>query len=70
MRNSSSLILAITHCHNPLSLVKKQILQYMKEKKESSGLEPGVVPSPIEQQYVLSEYDVVKGPLMVSKLVT
>jgi hypothetical protein len=41
-------------------------MQYMKEKKESSGLEPGVVPSPIEQQYVLDEYDVVKGPLMVS----
>ena len=44
-------------------------MQYRKEKKESSGLEPGVVPSPIEQQYVLDEYDVVRGPLMVRNFI-
>ncbi len=39
----------------------------MKEKKESEGLEPGVFPSPIEQQYVLNEYDALVGAMTVSE---
>lgn len=35
----------------------------MKERKETSGLPPGVFPSPLEEQFVLEEYPVIVGTL-------
>ena len=42
-----------------------QLLQHLKLKAESGGLEPGVEMSPIEEQYVLNEYGVLLGTLTV-----
>ncbi len=46
-----------------LQVFVKKLLQDMKEKRETSGLLPGVVATPIEQQYVLDEYGIVLGTL-------
>ena len=40
-------------------------MQHRKQIAESEGLEPGVVMSPIEEQYVLNEYGVLLGTLTV-----
>ena len=42
-----------------------QYAQHAKTKQESDGLEPGMVMSPIEEQYVLNEYGVLLGTLTV-----
>lgn len=41
-------------------------MQDRKEENETSGLLPGVRPSPIEYQYFLAEYPVLNGTLAVS----
>lgn len=46
-----------------IEVVVRSYLQEKKEEEEEEGLEPGVVPSPIEKQYVLSEYDTLRGTL-------
>lgn len=45
-----------------------QLLQDKKAANESSGLPPGVKPSPIEEQYILAEYPVLTGTLTVRPL--
>ena len=47
-----------------------QLLQHRKFNAESDGLEPGVVMSPIEEQYVLNEYGVLLGTLTVYQITT
>ena len=39
----------------------RKFLQGKKEDSETGGLEPGVVPTPIEEQYILDEYPVLLG---------
>ena len=39
-------------------VIARMTAQKKKDEEESSGLEPGVEPSPIEQQYTLSEYSI------------
>src|SRR5437868_3809290 len=39
-------------------------MQYLKDKAETAGLEPGVEASPIEGQYVFAEYDALRGAMI------
>jgi hypothetical protein len=41
----------------------RRLMQHLKEEKETEGLEPGVSPSPIEEQYVKAAYDALVGSL-------
>jgi anoctamin-10/anoctamin-7 len=41
----------------------RQFLQGQKEASETKGLEPGVFPTPLEEQYILDEYPVLLGTL-------
>ena len=41
----------------------RKFLQGKKEDDETGGLEPGVTPTPIEEQYILDEYPVLLGTL-------
>jgi len=51
---SLTLLNLITRAY--VQVIARMNAQKSKDEEESSGLEPGVEPSPIEQQYTLSEY--------------
>jgi len=44
-------------------VIVRKITQNMKYAAESGGVEPGLVMSPLEEQYVLAEYDMLNGTL-------
>eukprot|EP01035_Chromulina_nebulosa_P019508 gene19508-25404_t len=46
-----------------VEVIVRKFLQDKKEEEETSGLLPGVEPTPIEQQYVLNEYELINGTL-------
>ncbi len=49
-----------------LQIFVAKFMQSLKEKRETSGLPPGVTPSPLEEQYILDEYPIIIGTLTVS----
>lgn len=44
-------------------VIVKKALQDAKRRKETSGLLPGAKQSPIEEQYILAEYDILRGTM-------